>query len=277
MTVGSRSREARRYVDRDAVVWGPGDAVEVPFTSAGEPSRMKIRGERECGECGTRWSYYETGSVGCPACGSLRSVGRDDERRVHTDMPAELDLTPIRAAVDDAPVAELAERAADVCREYIRRRGFVSGGDLRDLDDTYVAALECRHAARAADRMRSLTEAEELYVLALLRGADRGERPPTDAVPASLRSARGLAAADAVDDYRRDLRTWAEDGTLATDERAALGALGDHAKRLRMLDGEVAPEKATSLLAAARELATAVRDGDETALARAEDRLERLV
>jgi DNA-directed RNA polymerase subunit RPC12/RpoP len=31
---------------------------------------MKIRGERECTDCGTRWSYYDTASVECPQCGS---------------------------------------------------------------------------------------------------------------------------------------------------------------------------------------------------------------
>ncbi len=56
--------------------------------------------ERECTECGTRWSYYETGSIGCPACGSLHSVGLD-ERTEHTDLRVEFDLTPVRADIDE--------------------------------------------------------------------------------------------------------------------------------------------------------------------------------
>jgi uncharacterized Zn finger protein (UPF0148 family) len=95
---------------------------------------MKIRGERECTECGTQWSYYETGSVGCPACGSLRSVGLDD-RTEHTDLSVEFDLAPIRNEIDDVSTDVLADRAREHANEYVRRRGFINAGDLRELDD----------------------------------------------------------------------------------------------------------------------------------------------
>ena len=236
---------------------------------------MKIRGERECTECGTRWSYFATGSVGCPACGSLRSVGQED-RRVHTDNPARFDLTPVRAEIDDCSIEELADRATDHCRSFVRQRGFITGGDLRDLDDRYLAARELRQVAHLLTQSRTPTDPEQRYFLAMLRGADEGERPGPAELPSSLRSARGLAVADAILDYRRELVRWADDRTLTAEERGTLDALGDHAKRVRLLEGEVDPETAESLLIATRELVSAVRDGDEQALVRATDRLSRL-
>ncbi len=78
---------------------------------------MKIRGDRECKSCGTRWSYYETGNIDCPECGSVHSVGVDD-RTEHTDSPVELDLTPLRNRVDEVTTRELAGEVAEACREY---------------------------------------------------------------------------------------------------------------------------------------------------------------
>jgi uncharacterized Zn finger protein (UPF0148 family) len=233
---------------------------------------MKIRGERECKDCGTRWSYYETGSVGCPACGSLRSVGVDD-RTEHTDLSVEFDLTPVRNAIGDASSADLADRARERAREYVRRRGFISAGDLRDLDDTYLAATELLHVADLVGREFDLEEREELYFLSLLRGADEGERPPAAEVAPTLRGARGLAYANAVREYRRDLRTWTEDRELTSAERGAVETLGEHVKRVRMLDGDVDPRAAERLVEATRDLANGLR-GDELAFARAQDRLE---
>ncbi|TYT61596.1 DUF7117 family protein [Natrialba swarupiae] len=235
---------------------------------------MKIRGERECTECGTRWSYYETGSIGCPACGSLHSVGLD-ERTEHTDLRVEFDLTPVRADIDEGATDELAERARDRCREYVRRRGFVNAGDLRDLDDTYLAATELLHVADIVVRERDLEEREALYFLSLLRDADDDERPPPDGVPRTLRAGRGLAYANAVREYRREIRTWADDRELTAAERTALETLGEHVKRVRMLDGDVSPRTAERLVQATRELANGVR-GDELAVMKAQDRLEEL-
>ncbi|WP_254523509.1 DUF7117 family protein [Natrinema caseinilyticum] len=235
---------------------------------------MKIRGERECTECGTRWSYYETGSVGCPACGSLRSVGVD-ERTEHTDLQVSFDLTPVRNAIDEVATDDLAERARDRCREYVRCRGFVNAGTLRDLDDTYLAAIELLHVADIVSRDIRLEDREELYFLALLRDADRGERPPVEDVPDTLRSARGLAYANAVREYRRDLRTWSGDRDLTASERRALETLGEHVTRIRMLDGDIEPRAAERLVEATRDLANGLR-GEERAFARAQERLSDL-
>ncbi|SEQ35266.1 DUF7117 family protein [Natrinema salaciae] len=235
---------------------------------------MKIRGERECTECETRWSYYETGSVGCPACGSLRSVGVD-ERTEHTDLQVAFDLTPVRNAIDEADTDDVAVRARDRCREYVRRRGFVNAGTLRELDDTYLAAIELLHVSDIVAREISLEDREELYFLSLLRDADQGERPSAADVPRSLRAARGLAYANAVREYRRDVRTWAEDRDLTASERSALETLGEHVTRIRMLDGDVDLRTAEQLVDATRELANGLR-GDEVAFSQAEERLDAL-
>ncbi len=240
---------------------------------------MRIRGERECKDCGSRWTYYETGSVTCPECGSLYSVGVDDERTRHTDGAVDLDLSDLRDRLDVEPLHRVTDDAKAECREYVRSRGFIRAGDLVDLDDGYLAAAELLHAADVVGRRFDPDEREQLYLLELLRGADRGERPVVDAVPASMRGARGLAYAGAVDEYRRQVRTWLDDrdGDPAPAAREALGALDDHVRRVEALDGDVDPDTVERLVTAARDLADGLRDGDETALARASDRLERLV
>ncbi|SFS55842.1 DUF7117 family protein [Halostagnicola kamekurae] len=235
---------------------------------------MKIRGERECTECGTRWSYYETGNVSCPHCGTLRSVGLD-ERTEHTDLQIEFDLTPVRNAVEDSATDDLAKRCRERSREYVRQRGFINGGDLRELDDTYLAAAELVHVADVVARERQLAERDELYFLTLLEVADQGRRPPASEVPNSLRSARGIAVANAVRDYRRDIRTWSEERTLTTNQQRALETLGDHVTRIRMLEGDIRPETAETLVRATRELAAALQ-GETEAIERATQQLEAL-
>jgi len=69
---------------------------------------MEIRGTRECRSCGRQWSYYETGTIRCPDCGAIRSVGIDERRQLHTDGAAELDLEPVREALADEPLARVA-------------------------------------------------------------------------------------------------------------------------------------------------------------------------
>lgn len=235
---------------------------------------MKVRGERECQDCGKLWSYYETGSVECPACGSIRSVGVDD-RTQHTASQRTLDLTPARDLVDDdRPLRRVAERAGDLCGEYVRDYGFIHAGDLQELDDTYLAAMELRQVAATLARQLRVGDDEEYYFLELLRGADRGERPEPEVVPASLRPDRGLAYATAVREYRADLREYLDERPDSTARRV-LESLGLHVRRFRALDGDVSPREAERLLRVARDIGAYLR-GEEAALARAEDRLDRM-
>jgi uncharacterized Zn finger protein (UPF0148 family) len=232
---------------------------------------MKVRGQRECQSCGHRWSYYETGSVACPACESLRSVGVDD-RQLHTDAPATLDLSPYRTAWAEDRLADAVDDCKADLREYIRKRGFVDGGALRPLDDTVLAAHELLQVVDLYGRARESTDDDEQYLLALLRGAEDGERPPPEAVSAAWAEARGLAYANAVDDYRRDLLEWLDDHP-DPEARRTLGTVHERVKRIQALQGDVSPTEAESLVRATREVGTYLRDGEESSLASARERL----
>jgi predicted RNA-binding Zn-ribbon protein involved in translation (DUF1610 family) len=235
---------------------------------------MKIRGTRECQSCETQWSYYETGSITCPNCGAMGSVGVDEARRTHTDSPAELDLEPVRRTLATEPLDHVVDDLKERLRSYTRKRGFINGGELQPLDDRYLAARELLHAADLAARSHGPSEAEELYVLELLGGAESGEWPPETDLPDSLSAARGLAVADAVAAYRRDLRTWLEDHP---DPEAVktLGSLRDQLKRAEALQGEIPTKTADQLVATTREIGDHLR-GDDDALPSARDRLKRL-
>ena len=235
---------------------------------------MKIRGARECRACGSQWSYYETGSIECPDCGSLRSVGID-QRTEHTDSPASLDLSPVVERVERDAVGEIAADAAERSREYARKRGFVHAGDLKPLDATYAGAVELRYTAAELARSMRVTDDEELYFLSLLRGVDAGERPPPAEVPESLADARGLATAAIVDAYRRDLVRYLDEHPDQT-VRAVLGRIVDQKKRIEALDGEVPADTAETLLQALVDLSHYAALGEDTALATAQDRLDSL-
>ncbi|WP_323676517.1 TFIIB-type zinc ribbon-containing protein [Halorubellus sp. PRR65] len=241
---------------------------------------MEIRGERECSDCGTRWSYYDTGAVECPDCGSLRSVGVDEDRALHTTTPAEFDLTDARTAWDDAPEDEAVDVVKAACREFVRGNGFVHAGDLVAFDGRRLAARELANAVDVVGRTRSFENPEdvEYYVLSLLRGADTGDRPPAADVPPAMRAARGLATADLVERYRRDVRDWldATDRTLVPAANDVLTGLESHQKRVQALQGDVDPRHADSLYAAARGLNEYYRTGDESAVVEAADRLRSL-
>ena len=236
---------------------------------------MRIRGERECKNCGTQWSYYETGSVDCPNCGSLQSVGRD-ERTQHTASAATLDLTEARNLLgsEAAATRTAAERAAETCREFVRGQGFIHAGDLATLDEIAVGARELRQVATEVARGLRTDDDEERYFLDLLGGVEDGERPPPEAVPDSLRAARGRAVTGVVDAYRRDATTYLDDHP-DSEARAALATLGEHTKRVDALDGDVPPAHADRLLAVARDIGTYLRENDENALTAARDRLSR--
>jgi hypothetical protein len=230
---------------------------------------MRIRGERECQSCGARWAYYDTGSITCPDCGSPVSVGVGD-RVEHTDEPVEFDLGPVRDSVDSAPREAVAERAAALAGEYCRRTGFVHAGELKPLSDTYLAAAELRQVGTTVARGLRLAEPAELHYLALLRGADQGDRPGVDDVPDALRAERGRAVARAVEAYQSDLRRLLEDPEPTVSR--VLSSLTTHRKRLEALDGDVAPREAENLVRAVRDLGQYLSDGDETALASARER-----
>jgi hypothetical protein len=231
---------------------------------------MKIRGKRECHSCRARWSYYETGSVTCPECGSLRSRGLG-ERAEHTAGPATLDLTPARAALDREPLGTVADLAAEAAAEYVRRAGFVHAGELQPLGETYPAAAELRRVGSTLSRSMRVADPDRLYFLSLLDGAEDGERPPPEEVPDGLWGDRGLAVAAATDAYLSDLgHVRSEPGSALV---AVLSALRARRKRLEALDGDVDPVEAERLVRACRDVGTAVREDDETALARARERL----
>lgn len=239
---------------------------------------MKIRGKRECRSCGETWSYYETGSVECPACGSLKSVGRDNDRALHTDTPATLDVTPIVAQIadDNVRIEDCRDELADRLRAYTRKRGFIRGGELRDLDDQYVGARELLHTVDILARRRDPSDLERLYGIELLRSVADGDRLTETEPPGALAAARGSGVADAVEAYRRDLRSWFDEHPDPPAEQL-LSALRDQIKRAEALDGNISSEEAAALLAVARSLGTAAREGQagsDEPIQAARDRLD---
>lgn len=234
---------------------------------------MKVRGQRECTDCGSQWSYYETGTVECPNCGSLKSRGVD-ERTEHTDAPVTFDLTTARNRVDEG-LLDAAEVAADQCREFVRKTGFIHAGELRPLSEMYLAAAELAAVTSSLRHAMRTTDEEELYLLDLLRGADHGERPTTDTVPESLTAARGLAYAAAVDDYRDDVRTYlAEHPDPAAS--AVLQTVGNHVRRIEALDGAVDVRTTERVVRATQDVGRYLVEGDDGALASARERLAEL-
>ncbi|WP_266078010.1 DUF7117 family protein [Haladaptatus caseinilyticus] len=237
---------------------------------------MKVRGTRECQSCGTRWTYYETGSVACPNCESMRSVGLEDNRVQHTDSPVTLELSNAREAVDSEPLREVATLAADAAGEYVRKRGFIKGGELRPLDDRYLAAQELRHASDVFSRTLQIADDEELYFLSLLREADAGERPPIEDVPQSMHDVRGLADAEALHDYYQEMSDWVREHEVSRPGRNTLETLGEHVRRARALEGGLDIETTSILIETTRELARSVREGDEDGIVSARERLGRI-
>ncbi|WP_049970011.1 DUF7117 family protein [Haladaptatus cibarius] len=237
---------------------------------------MKIRGTRECQNCGTQWSYYDTGSVACPTCESMQSVGLEDDRVQHTDSAVTLNLTEAREAVDERPLREVSALVADTTREYARKRGFINGGELQPLDDTYLVAQELRHIADVFSRALEISDDEELYFFSLLRGADDGERPSTMDVPDSLHEVRGLADAEALQDYHDEMSDWAREHDVGREGRNTLETLGEHVRRARALEGGLDIDTADALVSSTCELASYLREGDEDALVRTRDTLGRI-
>jgi len=272
------------FVNQHASLWLPN-----PYLAASATPDMKIRGQRVCQACSTEWSYYETGSIACPSCGSLRSVGRDENRQLHTDAPATLPLASFRDRIANEPISEYADDLKGVLREYTRKRGFINGGELQPLDDRYLTARTLLHTVDILSRRRDPTADAELYLLSLYKtlaaddgaDSDAAHRDDTTSklaaadVPSDLRAAWGSAAADAVDAYCRDLRTWLDE-TLDDAAATSLSQLRDHVNRLNALQGDVEPAVATDLVDSARAVGRYLRTGDDNALTAARDRLRRL-
>jgi len=237
---------------------------------------MRIRGRRRCQDCGREWSYFDTGSVACPDCGSLRSVGTGKRER-HTDAPVALDISEHRAALDDATdLGGVADGLKTTLRDYVRQRGFVRGGDLRTVDDTLLAAAELLHAVDVAERIRGTPDdAVRVYLLDLLSGADRGDRPDPSAVPDAMADARGLAYAEVLDGFCTDLGRWLDDHPDPAGERVR-ETLDTHVRRVSAVYGDVSPAASEALVRAARDLVTYLTTDDEAALATAEERLSGL-
>ena len=234
---------------------------------------MKFRGQRECQDCGTRWSYYETGEVACPNCESLRSRGIDEPTE-HTDAPVSIDLSPARSLVESEGLSEALDDATERCREFVTRTGFIHGGELQPLSDTYLTANELMYAARESLRSMRIDEDEELYLLSLLRGTDTGTRPSPEEIPHSMRTARGLAAADAIGDYQNDLRTYLDDLDQDSLARRELATITEHVRRIEALDGDIDLMTTERIVHAARDIGEYVRTGEEERLATARDRLD---
>ena len=237
---------------------------------------MRIRGNRRCEDCGREWSYFDTGRVACPDCGSLQSVGIGD-REQHTDSAVELDLSKYRSALDDDfDLDAVTDELKTTLRDYIRQRGFVSGGALEPVGDTVLAAAELLHAVDVAERSRGTPDnAVQLYLIDLLRGADAGDRPVPESVPESMTDARGLAYAEVLDRFCTDLRTWLDDHPDPAAGRAR-ETLDTHVRRIQAVYGEVPPGEVETLVRAAREIVTSLTTDDEAALARARERLSGL-
>jgi len=234
---------------------------------------MKLRGRRECQDCGERWSYFETGEITCPTCGSVRSKSVAGPTE-HTAGTVTLDLTPVRALVDTKPIREVADKAANHTRAYLREVGFIEQGELQELDETVLAASELRRVGRTLGRVLQPTDAEKQYFLTLLRDTDSGERPAPETVPESLYPERGLAITASVDIYRSELRTVIDNPEPTLDR--ALSQLDTHLKRVNALDGAVNPKQSERLVTSIRDISEYVRTDDETALTRAVDRLDSL-
>ena len=235
---------------------------------------MRVRGERTCRNCGTTWSYYETGSIRCPECDSVRSTGRG-QPTLHTDRSTDLDLSGPRKTAEEGDLEAALRDASETCLEYIRDRGFIDSGTLRDLDETYVHAQELRHAATLATSRLDLSDAEREYLHTLIAG-DQGDRPPAEAVPKQLRAARGLAVAASVRDYRDEIRTYRSDRDDDSRLREVMEPLREHARRIRALDGEVEPQYAADLLAAARAVGAYCQNDATRTLQSAKTAVERL-
>ncbi|MFB6284080.1 MAG: hypothetical protein ABEK59_09145 [Halobacteria archaeon] len=165
---------------------------------------MELRGERECLECGSTWSYFDSRQVCCPECGSIRSQSVSSPRMDSTSDVDIVDsevLTGIGENFDET-LSELEER----CRRYTSQTGFVEKGDLKPPTPRYVMACEIKHAATTRDA-EGLDEKSRRYVVDLVHGIRDGE--PPDKTPSGLQETHNLAIAETVRDYSTEVERYA--------------------------------------------------------------------
>ncbi len=193
---------------------------------------MDVQGERECLDCGERWSYWDTRTVECPECGSPRSRGVGDGARPEEEFTAE-DL-------DDTDLAATLENAEEAARSYTTKKRFVVAGDLRPPDPVYVMATEVKHlAAEHAVRDEGFTDDEREYAVALVTGLEEGEPPHPDERPESLDAVHERAVADVVEDYGGEVVKWARDRDLDdTDVMRDVEDARQVAKQVKATEGE---------------------------------------
>jgi hypothetical protein len=194
-----------------------------------------------------------------------------DEPTEHTATDTTLDVTAVQANVGEKPLRNLAKQAADLAREYTAKAGFIDAGELQPLDDTVLVAAELRRVGATLGHVMQIADEEELYFLELLRSANGGDRPDSEAVPETLAPERGLAVTASVDAYLTDFRRAFPDRERSVTN--VLSSVRTHRKRIEALDGDVDPAEAEQLVRTVRDLSDYVREDDETALSRALERL----
>ncbi len=193
---------------------------------------MDLEGERECLECGERWSYWETRTVECPECDSPRSRGVGDGARPEEEFPAE-DLVA-------STLMETLENADEAARSYTTKKNFVVAGELQPPDPVYVMAAEVKHLyAELTARSREATDREREYAGALVTGLEDGEPPHPGERPETLDAVHERAVADVVEDYSSEMVKWARDRDL--DDTEVMRDVEDarqRAKQVQATEGE---------------------------------------
>ena len=192
---------------------------------------MEIRGERECLDCGEKWSYFETRQPECPECGSLRSRAVEDSTE-DTGGAVETGDLLTRFGGD---FEEALEEAEERCREYTSRTGFVEGGELLPPEPVYVMACEVKHIAAEFVGAREPADLERDYVVALVEGVETGEPPSPNKRPSGLDAAHNRAVAETVEEYAKELSTYLR-SVGETDGRVEEAR--DLAKRTQATDGD---------------------------------------
>ncbi|MFB6186034.1 MAG: hypothetical protein ABEI86_04100 [Halobacteriaceae archaeon] len=199
---------------------------------------MEIKGYRECRECGHQWSYYETGNIQCPECGSIKSTGID-ERRLHTNTPVEIDITSIQSLVSNDEFRQAGQLAAEEARNYTIRRGFIQEGELIQCDDRIFSCHELRNLGNYINRTTSITDETEYYFIETIQAVKNKGRPDQQAIPMKLRSIRGLAYARTAKDYLNAVMTWVEYTDQQPPSRGVFERTKENIKRVEALDGDI--------------------------------------